>query len=373
MSLRPTVGIVRHQLFRPSETFIASQALALRGFTPLFLGRNPVPTTPKVDSVSLADFGKPAQLAYTFTRRSRHLRRLLSERQVALLHAHFGVEGVYAAQTAKALRLPLVTTLHGFDVTISKRKLLTSRKPSWINYAIWRRTLFEQGAVFICVSNHIRRRALEWAYPEDRVVVLPIGVDVELIRPAGFVETPRILHVARLVEKKGTSYLLKAFAIVKKAVPTAELVIVGDGPLLNPLHHLSRELGVAASVRFMGARTHGETLQELSQARLLCLPSVTAPNGDQEGLGMVLLEAAAAGKPVVGTRHGGIPEAVIDGSNGFLVPERDVAALADRLLTLIRDRQLCQQFGKAGREMVVEQFNLSRQTDKLESLYRRLI
>jgi glycosyltransferase involved in cell wall biosynthesis len=312
-------------------------------------------------------------LSYTLTRRSGALRRILRERETALLHAHFGVEGVYAIQTAKALHVPLVTTLHGFDVTISKSQLLASKKPSWMNYVTWRRDLFNEGAVFICVSDHIRRRAMEWGYPEERIVVLPIGVDVESIQPAGFVETPRILHVARLVEKKGTADLLQAFAIVRKAVPAAQLVVIGDGPLRASLNDLARELGVGGSVRFMGAQQHGETLRQLSQSRLLCLPSVTASNGDQEGLGMVLLEAAAAGKPVVGTDHGGIPEAVTDGSNGFLVPERDIAGLADRLLALLTDPQLCDQFGKAGREMVVERFNLRRQTDKLEFLYRTLI
>jgi colanic acid/amylovoran biosynthesis glycosyltransferase len=301
------------------------------------------------------------------------LRRALAERRTALLHAHFGVEGVYAIETARALRVPLVTTLHGFDVTVSKSQLLASKKISWVNYVAWRRTLFSEGAVFICVSEHIRRRAVEWGYPAERIVVLPIGVDVESIQPAGFAETPRILHVARLVEKKGTSDLLRAFADVRTAVPDAELVIVGDGPLRASLEGLARDLGVAAAVRFLGVQKHSETLRWLNRSRLLCLPSTTASNGDQEGLGMVLLEAGAAGKPVVGTDHGGIPEAVEDGSNGFLVPERDAAALADRLLAMLSDPQLCERFGKAGREMVVERFNLRRQTEKLESLYRTLI
>ena len=327
---------------------------------------------PGTASVSVADFGRRALLSYTLTRRPGPLRHALAQRHVALLHAHFGVEGVYATRLARALRVPLVTTLHGFDVTVTTSRLLASGKPSWINYVAWRGALFAQGAVFVCVSEHIRRRAVEWGYPADRVVVLPIGVDVDLIRPAGFVETPRILHVARLVEKKGTADLLRAFAIVRRAVPDAELVIVGDGPLRAALGELAADLEVASAVRFLGARRHEETLALLGGSRLLCLPSVTAASGDQEGLGMVLLEAGASGRPVVGTDHGGIPEAVTDGANGFLVPERDPAALAERLLTLLRDPQLCERFGKAGRELVLERFNLHRQTAKLESLYETL-
>ncbi|WP_198041369.1 glycosyltransferase [Micromonospora chokoriensis] len=345
----------------------------MRTFRPLFVGRDPVPTRPGTESVSVAEFGRPAVLSYTLTRRSEALVDALAKRDTALLHAHFGVEGVYAVPTAKALKVPLVTTLHGFDVTVSRAKMVASKKPSWLNYVTWRHSLFAEGAVFICVSEHIRRRAVEWGYPAERCHVLPIGVDVEAIQPSGPVDAPRILHVARLVEKKGTQYLLRAFAEVRKAIPASELVLIGEGPLRDSLAALARELGVEAGVRFLGAQKHSDTLRWLSQSTLLCLPSVTAQDGDQEGLGMVLLEAAASGKPVVGTHHGGIPEAVTDGANGFLVPERDVAALADRLIELLRDQNLCDRFGKVGRQTVEDQFNLSRQTVKLESLYRDLL
>ncbi|MGC4768723.1 glycosyltransferase [Micromonospora sp. DT44] len=345
----------------------------MRSFRPLFVGRDLVPNRPGTESVSVADFGKSAVLPYTLTRRSPALAAALAERGTALLHAHFGVEGVYAVPTAKALEVPLVTTLHGFDVTVTRAKMLASKKPSWLNYVTWRNSLFTEGAVFVCVSEHIRRRAVEWGYPADRCRVLPIGVDVDAIQPSGPVEVPRILHVARLVEKKGTQYLLRAFAEVRKAIPGAELTLIGEGPLRDPLGALARELGIEASVRFLGAQKHSDTLRWLSQSTLLCLPSVTAQDGDQEGLGMVLLEAAASGKPVIGTLHGGIPEAVTDGANGFLVPERDVAALADRLIELLRDKHLCDQFGKVGRQTVEDRFNLRRQTKKLESLYRDLL
>ncbi|RKR89885.1 glycosyltransferase involved in cell wall biosynthesis [Micromonospora pisi] len=296
--------------------------------------------------------------------------KVLAERGVSVLHAHFGVEGVHIAPTAKALGVPLVTTLHGFDVTIAKKELLASKKASWVNYVTWRTSLFETGAVFVCVSEYIRRRAIEWGYPAERCVVLPIGVDTDVIKPAPIVETPRIVHVARLVEVKGTTDLLRAFATVRRALPAAELVIVGDGPLREQLGALATQLGVAEAVRFLGAQPHAEVLAQVRAARVLCLPSATASNGAQEGLGMVLLEAAASGRPVVGTDHGGIPEAVVDGVNGYLVPERDPAALAERLLALLVDPELSERLGAAGRTMVERRYDLRTQTGKLESLYQ---
>jgi colanic acid/amylovoran biosynthesis glycosyltransferase len=347
--------------------------MSLSSFRPLFVARDKVPATPGIDAVSVADFGRRAVLAYTLGRAAGPLPAALAERGVVLLHAHFGVEGVYATRIAKAMGVPLVTTLHGFDVTVSRAELLATRKPSWVNYVAWRESLFAQGAVFICVSEHIRRRAAEWGYPASRLVVLPIGVDVDRIGEAGPAEASAILHIGRLVEKKGTQYLLRAFADVRRAVPGAELTIVGDGPLRPALEGMAADLDVAGAVRFLGTRGHAETLDLLARSRLLCLPSVTAASGDQEGLATVLMEAGAAGKPVVATQHGGMSEAVTDGTNGYLVPERDPAALADRLIALLRDPQLCEQFGKAGRETVLERFNLRRQTAKLETLYRTLL
>ena len=299
--------------------------------------------------------------------------KALAERGVAVLHAHFGVEGVYVTPTAKALGVPLVTTLHGFDVTITKKQLIASKKPSWINYVTWRTSLFEAGASFVCVSEYIRRRAIEWGYPAERTVVLPIGVDTDVIKPVPFVGTPRIVHVARLVEVKGTADLLRAFAAVRRALPSAELVIVGDGPLRTRLGALATELGVAGAVRFLGALPHAEVLAEVGAAQVLCLPSATAASGAQEGLGMVLLEAAASGRPVVGTDHGGIPEAVVDGVNGYLVPERDPAALAERLLAVLTDPGLGERLGAAGRALVESRYDLRTQTAKLESLYQDLL
>lgn len=299
--------------------------------------------------------------------------KALAERGVTVLHAHFGVEGVYVTPTAKALGVPLVTTLHGFDVTITKKQLIASKKPSWINYVTWRTSLFEAGASFVCVSEYIRRRAIEWGYPAERTVVLPIGVDTDVIKPVPFVGTPRIVHVARLVEVKGTADLLRAFAAVRRALPSAELVIVGDGPLRTRLGALATELGVAGAVRFLGALPHAEVLAEVGAAQVLCLPSATAASGAQEGLGMVLLEAAASGRPVVGTDHGGIPEAVVDGVNGYLVPERDPAALAERLLAVLTDPGLGERLGAAGRALVEGRYDLRTQTAKLESLYQDLL
>lgn len=124
---------------------------------------------------------------------------------------------------------------------------------------------------------------------------------------------------------------------------------------------------------FRGALPHSEVMKLMQDAIMLVQPSVKAKTGDSEGLGIVLLEASASGIPVVGTWHGGIPEAIIDGVTGFLVPERNASALAEKLLTLLSEDSLREKMGYAGRKMVEERFDIKNQSKILEDIYRRLL
>jgi glycosyltransferase involved in cell wall biosynthesis len=283
------------------------------------------------------------------------------------------VEGLYALGLAKRLKVPLVTTFHGFDATTTRLALLRSRKASWIHYALFGRRLARHGDLFVCVSDYIRERVLAAGFPQRRVVRHYIGIDTKALRPATAPAARSIVHVARLVEKKGTRYLIEAFTRVAKSDPEVELVIIGDGPLGQSLETLARSQLAGDRIRFLGTQANAMVLDRLSKAAVFCLPSVTARSGDLEGLPISILEAAAMGVPVVATLHSGIPEAVRDGENGYLVPERDVGALAERLAHLLANDGLRQAMGQAARRIVEERFNLRRQTAALEDLYESLL
>jgi glycosyltransferase involved in cell wall biosynthesis len=298
--------------------------------------------------------------------------RLLDGRRPALIHAHFGIEGVYALPLAQRLGVPLVTTFHGFDATLSTAALLAS--PAWANYPLFRRRLAREGNLFLCASSFIRDRVLAMGFPEARTVVHHIGVDCRSIRPRDpREETRTILHVARLVEVKGTSHLIRAFERLARGFEDVELVIIGDGPLKNSLRALVQSLGLTRRVRFLGARPHDQVIEWLRKAAMLVLPSVRTSSGRVEGLGMVLLEAGATGVPAIGSRIGGIPEAIIDGQTGFLAPERDVDALAGRIGDLLNDPALRSRLGAEARAFVLERFDIHRQTGLLEGLYDRVL
>lgn len=373
------IAIFRHQLFKVSEPFISQQAEQLKNFKPLYLGRSRLGVAPNnTKSLVLEDLSSQEQfhrkLWQVVTRDPRPYLQLLGDRKPALIHAHFGVEGLYALPLSKRLDIPLVTTFHGFDATTSVPALLRSGSPSWINYAFFRRQLAKHGDMFICVSEYIRKRVIDLGFPEERTRVHYMGIDTQAIQPRDpAMETRTLLHVARLVEKKGTEYLIRAFAEVALKMPDVELVIIGDGPLKNKLSNLSESIGLGKRIRFLGAQSHEVVLQWMQKAAALLLPSVTAETGDAEGLGMVLLEAAATGVPVIGSFHGGIPEAIIDGQTGYLVPERDIHVLAEHISELLENDNKRIMMGKNARILMEERFDIRKQTALLEELYEELL
>jgi len=347
----------------------------MRRFRPLLVGRevSGVPTENIEYRVPSGSSGW-ARLRYQLLRDPGLLEPLLTDRRPALVHAHFGVEAVYGMELAKRLGVPLVTTFHGYDATMSRAKLLTSRKVSWVLYALKRAELTRRGELFLCVSNFIRERVLELGFPERLTRVHYIGVD-----DAAFAESeedpdhPVVLHAARLVEKKGTVYLLEAFAGVAARYPTARLVVIGEGPLKDSLQARAGELGIGGRVDWLGALPHTYVKYWLRRASIFCLPSVTAVTGDSEGLPITLLEAGASGLPTLATWHAGIPEGVQDGVTGHLVPERDTVQLTEALDSLLGSYDLRRRMGAAGRAFVRTNFSMATQTSLLEDHYESLL
>ena len=353
-----SVVVYRSPLFNPSETFVRAHVEALERYRPLLVG--------------VEDKGNvPPQLRPSLFLRSRFggvedLADRLRPHRPRLIHAHFGPDGLAALPLARALGVPLVTTLHGYDVSLSRRRMLASARLSWMLYALRHERLMREGGLFLPVSEALRRAALAQGFPEQRTQTHYLGVDLDRFRSGGEGEAGLILHVGRLVEKKGTRVLIAAMARLSEA----RLVVIGDGPERGRLERQATRLD--PQVRFLGALPSSAVAEWMQRATLLAAPSLTARDGDAEGLPTVIVEAAASSLPVVATRHSGIPEAVVEGETGFLVPESDAEALADRISLLLGSAELRERMGRAARAMVETKFDLRRQTAKLENLYDRL-
>ena len=255
------VAIFRHNLFKISEPFITQQAQKLRHGVAALPSAGCVTARRPADADSAAMWwiilvsGSPipAVARQMLTRNPAPYQRLLNGRRPALIHAHFGVEGVYALPLAQRLGIPLVTTYHVYDATLSTAALLSN--PAWVNYALFRGRLARQGDLFLCASNFIRqsgcagygvfrpRARTRRPYWGARGAIMPRDAAEEL---------PVILHVARLEAVKGTAYLIRAFAAVAATQPAARLVIIGEGKLRGRLEALAGACGVAARVDFLG-------------------------------------------------------------------------------------------------------------------------
>jgi colanic acid/amylovoran biosynthesis glycosyltransferase len=374
------VIVFREHLLPVTETFIESQAGALVKYSASFVGLKrhdgglllnaPVITltgsTGRLGSLAAALY-RQVPLSPDFHRRSRRV-------APDLIHAHFAVDAVEALSLQRVLRVPLVVTLHGYDVT--------TRTDEWKRITRGRRylarlpRLFHQASRFLCVSNAIRQRAISAGFPEAKLVVHYTGVDCTRFAALEPNQRDRalIVFVGRLIEVKGCEYLLRAMALLGPQaamnVP-ARLVVIGDGPLRGELEALSRRLKLNA--QFLGAQPFEVVRQWIGRARILCNPSVTSAEGNAEGFGMVFAEAQAMGTPVVSSLYGGIPEAVCHGKTGLLAPERDVPMLATHLHRFLTDDAFWQSCSVRAAAWVRQQFDLHKQTRQLENIYDEVI
>jgi len=371
MTAKQNVVIYCDHLLYPSETFIQAQASALRKYEPVFAGSRrvaglqlPPERVYTVNPGSLS--GKIRELRFKILGSAPAMVKHLGALRPVLLHAHYGPNGLRALPLASRLRVPLIVTFHGSDITIADLRY----QKTYLGFRYYfanKEKLKKSDAVFLAVSKFVHRKLLEQGFPSEKILVQYTGVDIRKFSPASTEDRPIVLFVGRLVEFKGPDFLIRAASEVQRQFPPAEVVIIGDGPLRKDLERLAKQSLRRCS--FLGVRTPEEVRDWMNRASMLCMPSVTTRSGEAEGFGMVCAEAQAVGKPVVAFRSGGIPEIISHGVTGLLAPERDWQALARNLVTLLQNAELRERFGRSGREAILRQFDLEQCTRQLERVY----
>jgi colanic acid/amylovoran biosynthesis glycosyltransferase len=369
-----SVIIYRDGLLPLSETFIRSQVRSMTRFTGVYAGCRRIPGLDLSGNPAVIlrgkRFGRVRETIFKEFGRANNFVKELKQYEPSLLHAHFGPDGAVALPLAQSLKIPVVVTFHGFDANLTNEAL---RETHWGKRYLRRRdALKRDGAQFIAVSDFIARRLISQGFPADKVHVHYIGVDTDQFR----CRTDRkrediVLFVGRLVEKKGCEHLVRAMANVQRSVPDCGLIIIGDGPLRGELESLAASQ--LQEFRFLGAQPEDVVRDWMAKAAVFCGPSVVAKSGDAEGFGIVFIEAQASGLPVVSFASGGIPEAVAHGVTGYLAPEKDVGALSNYLVELLKDDATRLKFSSAGRERVKNGFDLKVQTAKLEQIYEHTL
>ncbi|MGH1549370.1 glycosyltransferase [Leifsonia poae] len=349
-----------------TETFVAGQLASLRRWDATAVGIERRKSSLLTgDEVMLYGAGRVEALRrrlFVLTGRSRRLERVIRESGASLIHAHFAHEGFFVARAARRLRLPLVVSTYGSDVT----SLPARGGPRGARFRRKLRRTFSTASLVLAVSESIAAKAIEYGADPGEVVVLRTGIPIP-DRQELEGERSGILFVGRLVPKKGLEDLIDAVAALPDALRGVPVTVIGDGPLRPQLEAAAAAAGI--DMTFRGAATQTEVLSAMASHRLLCVPSKTPADGDTEGLPTVIVQAGASLLPVVAYAHGGIPEIVVDGVTGVLVPEGDRPGLTAGIARLLDNPAVASDLAEGARRLVEREYSVTSQGQKLEDLY----
>ncbi|NJM20631.1 MAG: colanic acid biosynthesis glycosyltransferase WcaL [Richelia sp. RM2_1_2] len=284
-------------------------------------------------------------------------------RQAVCKFGPYTYEGIVLRDIG-AVKGKLLTTFRGYDI-------------SWYLHQYGEKVydeLFQKGDFFYTNCEFFRQRAIQLGCDEKKIIVHGSGIDCSRFRfQARYPDDSGLIRIAttgRLIEKKGIEYAIRAIAEVVKVYPNVEFNIIGDGELKEHFAQIIQELNIADKVHLKGWRNQKEIISILDETHIFVAPSVTASDGNQDAPVNTLKEAMAMGLPVIGTLHGGIPELIEDGISGFLVPERDASAIADKLIYLIEHPEIWQQMGLSGRKKVEMHYDINKLNSELVEIYQ---
>lgn len=283
--------------------------------------------------------------------------------KIKLIFAEFGPTGMKMLNICKTLDLPLIVHFHGYDAS---RKNIIERNKDY-------KELFEFASYIIAVSRKMEQDLLVLGCPREKLIYNVYGPREEflLVKPR-FIK-PQFIAIGRFVNKKAPYYLILSFRKVLKKYPEAKLVIAGDGPLWNLCKNLIRYFGLRDKVLLPGVITRNEYITYLQESLAMVQHSIIAEDGDSEGTPLAILEASAAGLPIIATKHAGIPDIIIDGKTGFLVAEHDVKGMAVKMQKLLENSDLARQLGGNGKRNIAKNYNLDRHISVLNDLVKKSV
>lgn len=298
------------------------------------------------------------------------LTRWIRRSQSTIIHSHGYRANIYGRMAAI-----LTGKIHVCTVHVSLYDYVDT--PFWLRlvYMIMERMTSIATRRFICISEAMVNDTLRLGISEDRIVLIPNGVDISRFYPRDIIaeekkkfgitgDGPVIGTVGRMVTEKGQIYLIRALEQLKSIFPGLICLFVGEGALLSTLKTAARESGVADVCKFIGVRDDLENVYPVMD--LFVLPSLREP------FGLVLLEAMASCVPVVATDSGGPSDFIVSGRNGILIPPADPAAIARAVGRMLADNQEQARMGRAGLDSVCIGFGIDKTVFRIESVYRSI-
>lgn len=368
MNSLPIIAIVSPSQEAYSETFIQEQKKGLSGKVFYYYGGY-VPQF-------LEGFGKLKNSRITWAvkiKRKLGFKTLsvaetlfmhsLKKNKVQVVLAQYGTTAHQLVTICKKQRIPMITHFHGYDASIE-----TVIKNCG-NY----KNVFEYSTFVIAVSRSMQKRLIELGCPKEKLIYNAYGPDNSFLNIQPQFNNPVFIAVGRFVSKKAPYYTILAFKKVHDQFPKVKLVMGGTGELFEACLNLVKVLKLEDAVTLPGIIKREQFVEYLSQGLAFLQHSVTALNGDQEGTPVAVLEASAAGLPVISTNHAGIPDVIIEGETGFLVEEHDVDAMAEKMILLLKDKELAKSIGMKGKERIKTDFTLQKHLSVIDGLMKRII
>ncbi|MFP5108562.1 glycosyltransferase [Neobacillus sp. C211] len=315
---------------------------------------------------------KQYNLSYNNTSIKDNLRDLLIAKSIIkngypqILHCHFGPVAKKYLFIKAIYDIPLIVSFHGIDVLHELSKDPHTYKD-----------VFAKADIITANSNYTANVLRKFGCPSGKLRLLPMGINPDdfhfKTREMPIDQKINITSVGRLVEKKGHEYAIRAMKLLVNKYPLMKYKIAGDGPLKNKLEGIIKELDLENNVLLLGNLDQKEIGDLLDQTHIVLFPSVTARDGDEEGQGVVLLEAQASGIPIVSTFHDGIPESVVEDKTAYLVDERDEIGLSLAIEKMIVDSELWPKMGLHGRNYVKENFTIEFLAKNLIRIYEEIL
>lgn len=358
----------KSNFLNPSETFIKRVIGNHHAFEPVGMCIN------RIDYLNeLTVYQKPEKgLPYLTNTLCFHLNwclpfytKTIKRVRPDLVHAHFGFDGYRMMKASKKLNIPLVVSFYGSDV---------SRLPNEFDWKRRYKNLADIADAFIAATDHMKKRLIDLGFPASKIEVIPFGLELEKFSFDTNQPRPKkIMMVGRMVEKKGFRFAIEAIKILKDEGYNYTLDLYGDGKLRNRLETLVEQWNLQDRINFHGHVSIERVLNEHTRHNLLLAPSLTARDGDEEGLPNTILEAMASGTAVVTTNHAAIGEVIDNNQNGLIIEEGNAKALAEAIKFAQSSSCNLKRLRRNARETIEDRFEIHDVVDQIESLYHQVI
>lgn len=352
-----------------SETFIQAQKEHLKGEIFYYHGGH-VPTVLEGKGILAKMYNKWVfkflkKFQFTkFTFAQWCIYRSLKHNNIQVVLANYGTTAHAIVEICQAAKVPLVTHFHGYDMSVNK--VITD-----CNY--YQKVIFYSSKL-IAVSTVMKNKLLQLGAPASKVVYNVYGPHQSFFDLQVKNENSKLfLSIGRFVYKKAPFNLILSMVDVAKKHPTAQLIMVGDGELKEVCENLIKHFNLQNNIQIFGVANREQIMELMEKSVAFIQHSVTAFNGDQEGTPVAILEASAAGLPVISTYHAGIPDVIVPNQTGWLVPEHDVHGMANAMISCLDDPESARIIGKNAKQRIHENFSFNQHIQNLQNVLEESI